>query len=146
MSEKFCSRRCGGINWGRYNVIPKTNQTNPLPWGESMFNSLFYKYRLGAKKRGYDFEIEKEDFRILTKQKCYYCGSEPWQILKSSCNTGDYIYTGLDRVDNKKGYTLDNCVPCCKICNMAKKDMTIDEFYNWIDKISKYRKTLCATK
>lgn len=140
-SQKFCSKRCGGINWHKDNVIPKTDQTNPLPWGESAFNSLYSKYCFGAKRRGYEFHIEKEDFRIMTKQNCTYCNSEPWQVQKSACETGDYIYTGLDRVDNKQGYELENCVPCCKICNTMKMEMSEEDFLKHINKITNFRFT-----
>ena len=39
---------------------------------------------------------------------------------------------GLDRVDSSKGYTIDNVVPCCAICNTAKNKMTQKEFKEWI--------------
>lgn len=42
-------------------------------------------------------------------QPCYYCG-HPLN------ETG----IGLDRLDSDRGYVLDNVVPCCGTCNMAK--------------------------
>lgn len=54
------------------------------------------------------------------------------------CN-GDYVYNGIDRVDNTKGYTIDNVVPCCGICNMAKGKLNQQEFQNWIKRVYKYR-------
>ena len=42
---------------------------------------------------------------------------------------------GLDRVDNNKGYTIDNVVPCCKRCNYAKNNQTPREFKEWVKKV-----------
>ena len=42
---------------------------------------------------------------------------------------------GIDRKDNNKGYTNDNCVPCCGFCNKMKMDHSIDEFYSQIIRI-----------
>jgi len=47
----------------------------------------------------------------------------------------DYTYNGLDRIDNAKGYILDNVVPCCKHCNYAKRNMSTEKFYNLIKSI-----------
>ena len=42
---------------------------------------------------------------------------------------------GIDRVDSSKGYTLDNCVPCCSICNTMKLNYTLQEFSDHITKV-----------
>lgn len=52
----------------------------------------------------------------MTSQPCYYCGD-----VKN--------YNGIDRVDSSKGYILNNCVPCCEICNKMKLNYTVD---SWI--------------
>ena len=59
-----------------------------------------------------------------------YCGSEPSYKINTNTtdNHGDYMYNGIDRVDNIKGYDLDNCVTCCSLCNWMKRDLTIKEF------------------
>lgn len=45
----------------------------------------------------------------------------------------DITDNGIDRVDNSKGYTSDNCVPCCWACNNAKKNNSSSEFLAWVD-------------
>lgn len=42
---------------------------------------------------------------------------------------------GVDRVDSSKGYTIDNVVPCCDICNRMKLDKDITEFFDTIKRI-----------
>ena len=70
-----------------------------------------YKYHVqGSLKRGYgDFEINFEDFKILVRSPCHYC--KQW-------NEEEAI--GIDRVNNDLGYTKNNCVPACWICNRMK--------------------------
>lgn len=43
----------------------------------------------------------------------------------------NFLYNGIDRVDSKKGYVAGNVVTCCRNCNQAKSDKSIDEFEEW---------------
>ena len=85
-------------------------------------------YKRRAKRRGYEYNLTENQFINLTQKDCYYCGAKPSNINKKKNCNGDYIYNGLDRVDNDKGYTMDNVVPCCRNCNRAKYKMTLQEF------------------
>jgi hypothetical protein len=51
---------------------------------------------------------------------------------------GVYIYNGIDRVDNTRGYSIDNCVACCKQCNWAKRELPQQEFIDWIHRVSRH--------
>lgn len=51
----------------------------------------------------------------------------------------DFKYNGLDRIDNSVGYTEDNCVPCCAVCNRAKNSMGYNEFIEYLDDLIKFR-------
>jgi len=48
---------------------------------------------------------------------------------------GDYVYSGIDRLDSSKGYEPGNVVPCCKQCNWAKNDIAYDKFLEWIERV-----------
>ena len=89
-------------------------------------------YKNRAKKRGYIFDLTEEQFFSLTQKDCYYCGAKPNNISKYLGCSGDYLYNGIDRINNNGGYTIDNVVPCCKICNMAKNNLTLQEYKDWI--------------
>ena len=110
-------------------------ENHMLPIGEASFNSVYSNIRKRARKRNLLWALTKEQVKHLTKQNCYYCGVRPQQISHNRNLRGDYIYNGLDRVDNSKGYTSDNVVPCCVICNKAKLTMTTEEFKAWICRI-----------
>lgn len=122
------TKSCGCLN-------KKTGRKNRLKSGISNMRTLFRHYKRSAKKRGYNFELTIEQFAEITKKDCYYCGTKPNQIAKHYSCFGDYIYNGIDRIDNNKGYTIENVVSCCKQCNFAKRDLTTKEFKDWIKNI-----------
>lgn len=107
--------------------------------GMSGFNLLFRTYERSAKKRNLEFNLTKEEFSGLTKQNCYYCGIEPlgvsYRMDYNDSRWGEYIYNGIDRKDNNKGYIIENCVSCCKECNYFKGDRNNKEFIGHIKKI-----------
>jgi 5-methylcytosine-specific restriction endonuclease McrA len=74
-----------------------------------------YLGRANAKKL--PFHLTPEDFEKMCKGTCVYCGQPA---------------TGIDRRDNKKGYTYNNSQPCCYTCNHMKWGMTE---YNFLEHI-----------
>jgi len=84
--------------------------------------TLLSNYKIKAKKRGLVWDLTEEKFLELTKMDCHYCGREPSQKVWSRNPKNRYIYNGIDRVDNTKGYSSDNCVACCGDCNHIKSN------------------------
>ena len=109
--------------------------TRRLPDGEAAFNQLFYSRKKQAGYRDLEWAITKEEFRALTEQACHYCGVEPSYVFDRGHNTGTYVYNGLDRVDNSRGYVAGNVVACCGTCNMAKRDMTQAMLRQWVSRV-----------
>lgn len=109
--------------------------------GYANMKELYRTYQKSAKKRGYSFDIPIEDFENITSSNCYYCGVEPAQVKNHRECFGEYTYNGIDRVNNKKGYSVTNIVPCCKTCNSAKGVLTVEEFNEWIGRV--YANTYC---
>ena len=95
--------------------------------GEAAFNETYGQYKKSARMRGYAFELSKEQFREIITQPCIYCGETLTQEKTKRDANGTFKYTGIDRYDNTKGYTLDNAVPCCCKCNRIKTNMSIEE-------------------
>ena len=118
----------------------KKNPHNILEWGFSSMRQLISIYKASAKKRRCNFELTKEQFFELTKKDCYYCGAKPSNVSKFRGCNGSYIYNGIDRIDNTKGYEINNVVTCCKQCNTAKGILTLQEFKDWGKKF--YNKSL----
>jgi len=109
-----------------------------LPEGEASFNHILAGMRCSARRRGYKWQLAKEQLRALTKQPCYYCGAEPNQGSSHSSPNGGYLYNGIDRIHNDLDYTIDNVVPSCGVCNKAKNVMTIEQFRLWIRRVNEY--------
>ena len=93
---------------------------------DSYYNSTpahkYSQYKNGAKKRNIPFDLTYEEFYTFWNKPCQYCGGE----IKT---------VGIDRVDNTKGYILENCVPCCKTCNVMKLNHTTEFWISHIQKI-----------
>lgn len=103
-----------------------------LPEGEAVFNSLMSSYKSGAKIRNLEFKITDVDCMKLFKDKCVFCGREPFNIYRKKKIKGSYVYNGIDRINSKEGYFIDNVQSCCKDCNFLKKNKTDFEFVNQI--------------
>ncbi len=109
-----------------------------LPFGVSACKAVFRQYKVHAANRGYEFAIGWDDFVSLTNKNCHYCNAAPKNKIgktERKRGNGHYIYNGIDRMNNNKGYTLDNVVPCCRRCNRAKDVMGRDDFLGWIREV-----------
>lgn len=87
------------------------------------------------------------DFVKKSTSPCFYCGLEYSKEIQDRKNEtisdgllSDTVVrcNGIDRIDSSTGYTAENTVPCCKICNSAKNTMTQDEFRNWVKRIYRH--------
>lgn len=79
-------------------------------------SKMISSYKAKDGKNGFevcDIDIDWMIEHIITKP-CHYCG--------------DTHRVGCDRIDNSRGHTKDNVVPCCIECNTAKNNyFTYDE-------------------
>jgi hypothetical protein len=82
--------------------------------------------------------LTDDELHSLITSNCHYCGALPSNAMKDTRNKDKtpFIYNGIDRVDNTLGYTLLNSVSCCKRCNIAKNDMTYNDFINLCKRIA----------
>jgi len=101
-------------------------------YGLASAKHIFSRYKYNAKKRKHIFVLTIDEFIAITSKNCRYCGSPPGNRSKPHDKVnGEYIHSGIDRLDNKIGYTVENSVPCCTHCNYAKHTMSEDEFRRW---------------
>lgn len=103
-----------------------------------------YKSKIQHQCTDKEFTLSLEEFSNITKQNCYYCNSEPVfpERFKNEFKQREIEYfNGIDRIDSSKGYILDNCVPCCSICNRMKSDLNQEFFLNHINKIYNFNKS-----
>lgn len=100
----------------------------------------YNNYKSKSYRKGIQFDIDIFVFIHITQEKCHYCGQEPSNISSNPSRNGRYIYNGIDRVDNSKGYILDNIVPCCGNCNKAKLARTDTDFIEHCERIVEYQR------
>jgi hypothetical protein len=100
-------------------------------------NTKYSKTIAAARKvwRSYnkrDCKLSFDDWFSLTQLPCHYCGIEKYNNYKG------FLYNGLDRIDSKLGYLINNINTCCFICNRAKKQRSEIDFNKYIESLGKY--------
>lgn len=130
-----CIRKAAAIQLGKNSLSKDPRKTSAL-----QIYSNNYK----------DGDITFEKFIELSQQNCFYCNatsnnsnfynkySRKTSTVLENIESGNFYYNGLDRVDNSKPHNLDNVVPCCKHCNMAKRTRSYDDFIAWIKQAAKH--------
>ena len=102
---------------------------------DSEIKALMVVYRHGAKNRNKEFNLTFNVFKNLVTKNCHYCDEPPQNKYTKLGKLKKIKFNGIDRLDNKKGYTIDNSVPCCTVCNRMKLDSSVDDFFNKIKRI-----------
>lgn len=89
---------------------------------ERGLNQVYASYKYDAYRRNYFWGLSLEEFKALSSCPCTYCGKKP------GGRSWGFLFNGLDRKDNKKGYHISNVVPACKTCNQVKGEhLSFDE-------------------
>ena len=93
-------------------------------------SKMISSYKIKDKSNNFenkcDIDIDWMINNILTKP-CHYCG--------------DTYRIGCDRIDNSKGHTKENVVPCCIECNTARNNyFTYEEMRRLGKTISEIKK------
>jgi hypothetical protein len=78
-----------------------------------------YDYKSSASKRNINWNLTDKEAMEYFKNKCHYC-------------TKLVGYNGIDRIDSKKNYSKENCVSCCKLCNIMKSNYNLQKFLEMI--------------
>lgn len=74
--------------------------------------------RREAQRRGKTFDLTLPEYEALISRPCHYCG----------CDLAASQSTSLDRIDNDKGYSAGNVLPCCRACNQIRgHNLSVEE-------------------
>lgn len=142
----YCLCDCGGETHARSFSLKNGKhsrcaccQTAPrphryLPDDMGPKNQYFRHYRKAAEKRDYCFDLSLNEFIEIVHKSCHYCGDSP-KPNAIHPRLHKILVNGIDRVDNSIGYTVDNCVPCCSICNKAKASLSLETWMIWIRRV-----------
>lgn len=110
-----------------------------------------WKNLVSKRKKPTVMELSYEEWLPLISSNCYYCGKPPNKIFvpdpkKNRSDCIPFHHHGIDRKDNDRGYVLDNCVPCCRDCNFAKRTLNDTQFLELAKQIVKHaltREVMC---
>jgi hypothetical protein len=109
----------------------------PLTW----FKRSLKEYRRNARVSGHKWSLSEAQFKSLIHEPCHYCGEPPKRltpIVKGERRITQEKFSGIDRVDSRDGYSVSNCVPCCKDCNFAKRVLSQSDFIAHCEKVLRH--------
>lgn len=85
--------------------------------------------RYNSRKRSENSDDFKNLIAELIILPCFYCGHKD-----------DEYYNGVDRINSSVGYTKENSVPCCFVCNNIKNTLDVASFLRKVREIAIYNK------
>jgi hypothetical protein len=98
---------------------------------EVVWNSFKKK---STEKRNKEVSLTKENYLELIQKSCVYCNYYNEEEIN-----------GVDRLDNEKGYNLENCISCCKHCNRMKHILHPVFFIKKAELITKFQDDILDT-
>ena len=133
-----CTQSCGCLKREKdiARILPLAGR-NRLPVTCSGVNLVYRKYQTRARLKGLAFELSRDQFAYLISQPCYIpnCGVVNSNTQRIGKSEEVFKYNGIDRIDSHLGYVDGNVAACCKTCNIAKNDMSLHDFYRWIERL-----------
>lgn len=86
------------------------------------------RHRSGALKRGIPFELKPAMVYAMMKATGFRCSVSGIPFSKRFATAGDRDPWGpsVDRIENRQGYTLENCRIVCLAANLAMNDWGLD--------------------
>jgi hypothetical protein len=88
------------------------------------YETQYDNYRRTAELKQLEFMITFDEYKEIVKNPCEYCG-----VIQ------ERGFNGVDRIESGKGYVLDNCASCCKMCNYMKNTLNKDVFIRRVEHI-----------
>ncbi|MCK5354032.1 MAG: hypothetical protein KAJ63_02865 [Methyloprofundus sp.] len=114
----------------------EARKSRRLGLNHSEVTAIILGYKRHAIDRGFLWKLTRDEVLLIIFKNCFYCGSTPNNLKKTKNSLSSGLkYSGIDRVDSKQDYKYENVVPCCKVCNYAKSDMSLSEFKVWAIRI-----------
>ena len=125
---------------GNYDEYLARNAHNAAKWRENNpekvkesndkrlhnIESYFVHYKYDSTQKRLMFELSLEQFETIVTTPCFYCN-----IIQEKG------FNGIDRMDQKQGYVIENCVSCCKLCNFMKGALDNITFLQRVEHILK---------
>ncbi len=112
-----------------YHNNKKRVRKTTISWLKSS-RGRFMMAKHAAKKRKLVWNISYEEYTNINQNKCFYSTKH---ILPEQGS-------GLDRIDNNKGYLINNVIPCCTNCNLGRANRyTVTEWKIMINALEDHK-------
>lgn len=91
-----------------------------IKYNRAWFSDKYRRLRSNAKIRNKIFNLSFEEFVLIRMSKtCLYCGRTAEELITKDKIVRREVMT-IDRINNNKGYSKENCVLACYDCNRIK--------------------------
>ena len=96
-------------------ILEIQNSYRKTKYGRALHKISRYNELDKIHNRG-ECTLTVEQFISLCEKGCYWCGEKDWRKL------------GVDRIDNSKPHSIENCVCSCGECNTKRNRKTFEEY------------------
>lgn len=126
-------------------LVPKLRLIpSPVSFTEKTTIDHYYLvHKQSAKQRSLN-PMSREQWEKLVFSPCDYCAKIDLRTFGTNRigvgYTNEVRMNGVDRVDSERGYSAENCVPCCMTCNAMKTDHSKTDFLQHVQKIVNHLK------
>jgi len=125
--DTYC-KRCYKV-WKAEHYVPSKPRIEYFKQRRNLPHGRYLYTKTQAKVRHKEWNLSEIEYTEAISKPCFYCGG--------SLPIGG---SGIDRLDNMKGYISGNIVPCCATCNNLKNStLTWQETLVAVRAIQKYR-------
>jgi len=114
--EEYWKKNAENAKKWRENNPEKANKNYQKKLNNIKIN--YNTYVSTSNKKNIKFDIDFDSYCNIVNSECFYCKS-----------IGEKGFNGIDKKIYNDGYTINNCVSCCKICNYIKGTLSPDVFY-----------------
>jgi hypothetical protein len=97
-------------------------------WHKGIRISWFNKFKISAECRGLEFNIKMDDVAELIQKQNFKCALSGWDISFPETGVPQKCDASIDRIDSKKGYSIENIQITHKTINMIKNKYDNDFF------------------
>ena len=101
---------------------------------ELLLKYVWSRYVASATKKKLEFNLSENNIKnIILSKQCFYDNNNGLIHQKNIFKQKQIKrlvtleWFGIDRIDNNKGYIIENCVPCCRECNFLKRDYNMGD-------------------
>ena len=123
VGKRNSCKSCGNM---QRNSFMDAKRSNPKYRREEMIKTIVKSKRRAAKLKNMSFDL---DYEWIDKNLVKQCPILHKDFEFPDKKTGSYsnYAVSVDRIDNNKGYTKDNCILVSRRVNMIKNDASADE-------------------